>query len=151
MRGRLIVWSDPAIDITQIQLRRLDMTTVCPKSSGPFHIVTYYIKWVTTSSTHSIMSVKTRRSHKKKRYFLSLSFSIIIKLSWNNMIMIKDFLKFNMIKKIRFSKSQIKFSEHGLCIFLLLFSSAFSYLLYYYLLWHLAIYVYLSIDPAFIF
>ena len=28
-------------------------TPVCPGSSGPFYIVTYYIKWVTTSWTHS--------------------------------------------------------------------------------------------------
>ena len=28
--------------------------TVCPKSSDPFYIVSYYIKWVTTSLTHSI-------------------------------------------------------------------------------------------------
>ena len=27
--------------------------TVCPGSSYPFYIVTYYIKWVTTSWTHS--------------------------------------------------------------------------------------------------
>ena len=26
--------------------------TVCPGSSGPFYIVTYYIKWVTTSLTY---------------------------------------------------------------------------------------------------
>ena len=28
--------------------------TICPGSSDPFYIVTYYIKWVTTSWTHSI-------------------------------------------------------------------------------------------------
>ena len=28
--------------------------TVCPSSSDPFYIVSYYIKWVTTSWTHSI-------------------------------------------------------------------------------------------------
>ena len=27
--------------------------TVCPGSSDPFYIVTYYIKWVTTSWTYS--------------------------------------------------------------------------------------------------
>ena len=27
--------------------------TVCPGSSDPFHIVKYYLKWVTTSWTHS--------------------------------------------------------------------------------------------------
>ena len=30
--------------------------TVCPGSSDPFYIVTYYIKWVTTSWTHIITS-----------------------------------------------------------------------------------------------
>ena len=28
-------------------------TTVCPGCSDPFYIVSYYIKWVTTSWTHS--------------------------------------------------------------------------------------------------
>ena len=28
--------------------------TICPRSSDPFYVVTYYIKWVTTSGTHSI-------------------------------------------------------------------------------------------------
>ena len=27
--------------------------TVCPGSSDPFYVVTYYIKWVTTSWTYS--------------------------------------------------------------------------------------------------
>ena len=30
-----------------------DYCTVCPGSSDPVYIVTYYIKWVTTSWTHS--------------------------------------------------------------------------------------------------
>ena len=30
--------------------------TVCPKSSDPFHIISYYIKWVTTSWTHSTLN-----------------------------------------------------------------------------------------------
>ena len=30
------------------------MHTLCPRSSNPFYIATYYIKWVTTSWTHSI-------------------------------------------------------------------------------------------------
>ena len=29
--------------------------TVCPRSSDPFNIVTYYIKWVTTSWTYSTL------------------------------------------------------------------------------------------------
>ena len=31
-------------------------TTVCPRSSDPFYIVSYYIKWVTTSWTYSIVT-----------------------------------------------------------------------------------------------
>ena len=27
--------------------------TVCPRSSAPFYVITYYIKWVTTSWTYS--------------------------------------------------------------------------------------------------
>ena len=30
------------------------LCTVCPRSSHPFHIVSYYMKWVTTSWTYSI-------------------------------------------------------------------------------------------------
>ena len=33
--------------------------TVCPGSSDPFYIVTYYIKWVTTSWTYSITAYKS--------------------------------------------------------------------------------------------
>ena len=28
---------------------------ICPRSSDPIYIVSYYIKWVTTSWTHSIV------------------------------------------------------------------------------------------------
>ena len=31
--------------------------TVCPKSSDPFYKVSYFIKWVTTSWTHSIWKI----------------------------------------------------------------------------------------------
>ena len=31
------------------------IATVCPGSSDPFYIVTYYIKWITTSWTYSII------------------------------------------------------------------------------------------------
>ena len=31
--------------------------TVCPGSSDPFYIVTYYIKWVTTSWTYFILTM----------------------------------------------------------------------------------------------
>ena len=29
-------------------------TTVCPGSSDPFYVVTYYIQWITTSWTYSM-------------------------------------------------------------------------------------------------
>ena len=32
----------------------IQYNTMCPRSSNPFYIVSYYIKWVTTSWTHSI-------------------------------------------------------------------------------------------------
>ena len=32
-----------------------DGGTVCPRGSDPFYIVSYYIKWATTSWTHSII------------------------------------------------------------------------------------------------
>ena len=46
---------DPAsllILAASVGTKRFD--TICPKSSDPFYIVTYYIKWVTTSWTHSM-------------------------------------------------------------------------------------------------
>jgi len=30
---------------------------MCPRSSDPFYILSYYIKWVTTSWTHSTLSI----------------------------------------------------------------------------------------------
>ena len=39
-------------------------TTVCPRSSDQFYIVTYYLKWVNTSWTHSM----------SKKYFLDIKY-----------------------------------------------------------------------------
>ena len=36
---------------------RRSLHTVCPRSSDPFYIVTYYIKWVTTSWTDGIVQL----------------------------------------------------------------------------------------------
>ena len=36
----------------------MHVCTVCPESSDPFYIVTYYIKWVTTSWTYCTLSRK---------------------------------------------------------------------------------------------
>ena len=46
--------------------------TICPGSSDPFIIVSYYIKWVTTSWTHSkigLIRVKTRIWFVKMNFF----------------------------------------------------------------------------------
>ena len=37
----------------------IEVYTVCPRSSDPLYIVSYYIKWVTTSWTHSINFFRT--------------------------------------------------------------------------------------------
>ena len=36
--------------------------TMCPRSSDPIYVVTYYIKWVTTSWTYSTESNSTLKS-----------------------------------------------------------------------------------------
>ena len=54
-------WGAAAQAPEKIHLKKLHLrhpngnTTVCPGSSDPFHIVTYYMKWVTTSWTHSMV------------------------------------------------------------------------------------------------
>ena len=63
--------------------------TVCPGSSYPFYIVSYYIKWVTTSWAHSTNN---------KLWILQKK----VKLSWHHKIhtiMIKNYTH-NMIKYI---------------------------------------------------
>ena len=39
--------------------------TVCPRSSDPFYIVNYYIKWVSTSLTYSMYDVPGHKSKKE--------------------------------------------------------------------------------------
>ena len=46
-------WIQFAILLSQYET--LATSSVCPGSSDPFYIVTYYIKWVTTSWTYCIM------------------------------------------------------------------------------------------------
>ena len=58
--------------------------TVCPGSSDPFYIVTYYIKWVTTSWTDSIVSnyinwVKTWTDNTQS---LGIENKIWVKIMW---------------------------------------------------------------------
>ena len=40
------------------RLVHIPVSTVCPGSSDPFHIVSYYIQWVTTSWTYSTNNLK---------------------------------------------------------------------------------------------
>ena len=39
--------------ITIYDIHTYTPDTVCPRSSDPFDVVTYYMKWVTTSWTYS--------------------------------------------------------------------------------------------------
>ena len=50
-----------------------EVTTVCPRSHGPFDIVSYYIKWVKTSCTNCTqLSIIN-----KNVFFLSLKFLML--------------------------------------------------------------------------
>ena len=46
--------------------------TICPESSYPFCRVTYYIKWVTTSWTHSRWQVRNRSARKEQSRLFDL-------------------------------------------------------------------------------
>ena len=41
---------------TKSKNENTNINTVCPRSSDPFYLVSFYIKWVTTSWTYSIGS-----------------------------------------------------------------------------------------------
>ena len=43
--------------ITYIFACLFALHTVCPRSSDPLYIIGYYIKWVTTSWTHSTIDI----------------------------------------------------------------------------------------------
>ena len=49
-------------------------STVCPGSSDPFYIVTYYIEWVTTSWTYSILVFSRRKKQADSTYQLHLQY-----------------------------------------------------------------------------
>ena len=53
-----------------------DVYTVCPRSSNPFCVVTYYIKWVTTSWTHSIYTKKLQFASYLQ--FVHVCFNILV-------------------------------------------------------------------------
>ena len=56
--------SVPGLEFTKIwrifqvqNKKQIVANTIRPKSSDPFYIVTYYINWVTTSWTHSMVKI----------------------------------------------------------------------------------------------
>ena len=51
----------------QLILTRPVKDTVCSGSSDQFYIVTYYIKWVTTSWTYSMRAIRLFCDSRKKR------------------------------------------------------------------------------------
>ena len=59
-------------------------STICPRSSDPSNIVTYYIKWVTTSWTDSILFSGRQKTSQtllrslEHQIFAQVSFVIII-------------------------------------------------------------------------
>ena len=52
------------IPLEKLCSRSLKVYTICPRSSAPFYIVSYYIKWVTTSWTHSIYLKQEKKVYK---------------------------------------------------------------------------------------
>ena len=64
--SRVIQWpydaptpTDSFIGLKIIQLRVPESHTLCPRSSDPFYVVSYNMKWVTTSWTYSIYHLHT--------------------------------------------------------------------------------------------
>ena len=48
-------------------------TTVCPKGSDPFYVVSYYIEWVTTSWTYSMIFYFDKIAQKIHGIFLNVT------------------------------------------------------------------------------
>ena len=48
------LWASSHSEVPGFQVT-ISYITVCPGRSDPFFIVSYYIKWVTTSWTHSVL------------------------------------------------------------------------------------------------
>ena len=56
-------------------------------NSYPFYILTYYIKWVTTSSTHSIISICMKPGRVENQVvFTGFQYQITIKEQWTTKI-----------------------------------------------------------------
>ena len=60
-------------------IQRETSCTVCPGSSDPFDIVSYYIKWVTTSWTHGnfLLGQKLSPSHSFQFFIFNYKFFLI--------------------------------------------------------------------------
>ena len=57
-------------------------STVCPGSSDPFYIVSYYIKWVTTFRTHSISNPNSEKEGVFSQEFDTPSFDISLSFNY---------------------------------------------------------------------
>ena len=53
--------------------------TMCPRSSGPFYVVTYYIKWYTTSWTYSMSNMNFTIKSKGNRKQFSYNRRLLVK------------------------------------------------------------------------
>ena len=56
--GNYTSWTDSS-DLYYIKLVTMNYNTTCPGRSDPFYTVSYYIKWVTNSWTHSTILGQT--------------------------------------------------------------------------------------------
>ena len=52
--------------------------TVCPGSSDPFYTVSYYIKWATTSWTHSSTILYSSLLYKICHYFQDIQYILVV-------------------------------------------------------------------------
>ena len=69
MPRRVILKEKREDDIhAKMSTKRPENHTACPRSSDPFYVVTYYIKWVTSSWTHS------KLHHEMGHYFLDTQY-----------------------------------------------------------------------------
>ena len=57
------------------------MHTICPRSSYPFYIATYYIEWVTTSRTCSTFVSASEQQQKSTRFSKNIPMKGMEKIS----------------------------------------------------------------------
>ena len=84
---------------TWFPLRFFFLNTICPGSSDPFFIVSYYIRWVNTSWTHSTF---LSQSQPRFKYFTDLkSWIQNLSLVWTLQILISTRIHLSAQKGIR--------------------------------------------------